>query len=758
MRFRVLFLVFFLPLLIGTAAGGYLAISKGTPSISELKEYRKTTGAKIYADDGVLIGEIKEDRGVFMPYERAPEHLVNAIVAVEDSNFWLHKGIDYTAILRAALKDVLHRRIKEGGSTITQQLAKITFLTPEKTIKRKLREAALAVKIEKDLTKEEILELYMNRAYFGHGAYGAEAASRKYFGKGVGQLKLHEAAMLAGLLKAPSTYSPFNNLRSAKQRQTLVLKRMQEEGYLTGEEREKAEKTPLFLSTREEDEETFNYFIDFLRRHIIEKYGAEKALRGGLRVHTTLDRALQLEAQRALKNGLRAVDKRRGWRGPIDHKTNPKPAEENHAFEPPSLRAGDFMIGSVVEVSGKKAILNARGVAGTLPLEGALWASTALDLSSGKRKRIENFGLGKILKPGDVVRLRVESTGKGGAVFSLDQEPEVQGAVVAVDPKTGYIRALVGGYDYRKSEFNRAAHAKRQPGSAFKPVIYATAMENGFTPGSLIVDEPVTYRWGSGGVWSPDNYDGKYQGPVTLRAALAYSRNVVTVKLVDEMGVDKVRDLAGRIGIEAELPRNLSIALGSTSITPLNLVLSYSAFANGGMRVNPVFIKYITDSRGRIIESNEPQSREVISPETARLVTSMMQDVVRYGTGWRAKAIGRPSAGKTGTTNDFRDAWFIGYTTGLLAGVWVGMDDVSPIGPAETGSKAASPIWVEFMKTVPQGGEALEFEALSGWESFFMNTASGEAEPDVVPTAKENLPGEDFSEGEGSTIKNPDFD
>lgn len=690
--------------IIGLSAGTYIAVAKGVPSVEELKQYKAVPGTKVYADDDTLIGELKIEKGIFVPLESMPKHLVNAVVAVEDSRFWKHKGIDYLAILRAAVKDVLHVGLKEGGSTITQQLAKITFLSPEKTLQRKVREAALAIKIEKKLQKKEILELYLNRVYLGHGAYGMEMASRVYFGKSVREVTLPEAALLAGLIKAPATYSPYNNLMKAKDRQETVLGRMEEEGYIKPPEKEKAEKQPLYLSSIRKGQEANNYFLEYVRKYLEERYGEEAVYKGGFSVYTTLDRRAQAAAARALQEGLRDLDKRRGWRGRIDRREVDPEKEMRKRDSVSSVIAnpGDIVPGVVLKVSAKEAILKARGVIGKLSVENARWASTVLDPKSGRTTYIKNFTLDKILKVGDVVKVGFRSS-RATAELTLEQEPEVEGAVVAIDPNTGYVRAMVGGYDYSRSEFNRALYARRQPGSAFKPVIYAAAMDNGFTPASMINDEPVTYRGGPKGDWSPENYDHKHYGPTRLREALAYSRNVVTVKLVDSMGVEKVIDFARHIGINTEMPRNLSIALGSMSITPFDLAASYGVFAAGGMKMKPIAIKYITDGKGRIVETNDPEGDQVISPETAFLITSMMEDVVNYGTGWRAKALGRPVAGKTGTTNDYRDAWFVGYVPDMLACVWVGFDDMRPLGNQETGARAASPIWLNFMKSMEIG-------------------------------------------------------
>lgn len=745
MKSRVVISLIIISIVTGVSVGSYLAIARGIPSIAELKQYKPTTGTKIYADDDVLIGELKVEKGIFVPLNRMPQHLIDAVIATEDSRFWKHKGIDYVAIGRAVLKDIIHIELKEGASTITQQLAKVVFLTPEKTLKRKIREASLAIKIEKNLDKKEILELYLNKIYFGHGAYGVEMASRVYFGKSVRDITLPEAAMIAALIKAPSTYSPYNNLTKAKERQDTVLFRMEEEGYIKKSEREKAAKQPLYLSSLRRGMEANNYFVEYIRKYLESTYGEETVYKGGLKVYTTLDRRMQLSAQKALQEGLRELDKRRGWRGPLEHKEIDikKEMESKDVYNSVITDGSEITSGLVLKAGEKDAVIKTRGIIGRLSIEDAQWAGIAIDKKTKKPVAVKGFNLTKILAPGDMVKVKIKGAKGKDISLSLEQEPEVEGAVVAIEQGTGFIRALVGGYDFTKSEFNRAIYAKRQPGSAFKPIIYAAAMDNGFTPASIIVDEPVTYTGGPKGDWKPENYDHKHYGPTRLRDALAYSRNVVTVKLVDAMGVGKVIDFARSIGIEGDIPHNLSIALGSLSVTPLQLASGYSVFANSGNKMNPTAIKYITDSKGSIVASNEPGSTQAISQQTAFLITSMMQDVINYGTGWRIKALGRPAAGKTGTTNDYRDAWFVGYTTGLTACVWVGFDDIRPLGSQETGAKAASPIWLNFMRAASSSEEPLDFSVPEGIVRYAIDPATG-------LLAKEEIPGvlkEYFKEG-----------
>ncbi len=711
MRFKLIITISVL--IFGFIAGGYLAVAKGAPSIAELKKYRTTDGTKVYADDDTLIGEFKVEKGIFVPLSSVPEHLKNAVIAVEDSRFWQHKGIDYIGIGRALIKDIMHARLKEGGSTITQQLAKIMFLTPEKTIRRKLREAQLAIRIEKELSKNEILELYFNRVYFGHGAYGIETATRLYFGKSVSEITMPEAALLAGLIKAPNTYSPYNNLVRSKERQEIVLVRMEEEGYIKPSERTAAKNQPIHLSSLRASTEANNYFLEYIRQQLEQKYGVETVYKGELKVYTTLDKNAQMHAQKALQEGLREVDKRRGWRGPIGHKKDIKTDsdEQRVSF---SASVGDIATGVVLSVSPKDAVIKARGITGRLMLADAQWASNIIDRSSGKIKTIQNLKLTDLLKKGDIVWVKFKAISGKNVAFMLEQDPEVEGAVVAIEPETGFIRAVVGGFSFTKSEYNRAVYAKRQPGSAIKPIIYAAALEHGFTPAGIINDEPVSYPGGLGGTWRPENYDRKHYGPTTLREALAYSRNVVTVKLVDSVGIDKVMSFARDAGISAEMPRELTIALGSISMSPLEMATTYSTFANGGIKITPIAIKYIADSKGNILESNEPEGLESITPQTSFLITSMMKDVINYGTGMRAN-IGRPAAGKTGTSNDYKDAWFVGYTPQIVGCVWVGFDDMRrPLGAGEVGGRAAAPIWANFMRNILAGESVADFSPPEG--------------------------------------------
>lgn len=715
-------LLILLLFLIGTLL--FLYYSSKLPDYKPLKEQRPNAYSIVYSEEDEVVGKFLLDNRIPLPYEQIPTLLVQAFLAAEDADFFKHKGIDYKGILRAMFKNIMAGKIVQGGSTITQQVTKTFFLTPKRSPFRKLKEIAYAFGLEKNLSKEEILSLYLNHIYLGNGAYGVEAASESYFNKRTRQLHLAEMAMLAGLVKAPSRYSPVNNFKKAKDRQAYVLTRMVELGYITPEQRERALKFPIKVQPREGAYfSKAPYFTEFIRQYVEKKYGKEKLYQEGLKIYTTLDLSLQRAAQRAVETGLRDLDKRQGFRGPLHRlsanevkellkrkKSGLSPLPPDEMFEGVILSKDDSKKWYNVWVEDRKAIL---------PYSEMNWAL--------KIKPSSNFNLGKIktpgdlLKPGDVVLVKVKEMGKKDQppTLILEQDPLVQGALLCVDPKTGYIKAMVGGRDFSESQFNRAIHSRRQPGSAFKPFIYAAALEKGYTPSTILMDSPVEYSDpDSGTYWAPKNYDKNFLGPITFRNALAHSRNVVTVKILEDIGVGYALKFIKRLGIESPIKRNLSIALGTSGVSMLEMAMGYSVFANGGERVNPIFIKRIITTKGDVLEENVPyveieeveeeeeevpkppatsQKERVISPQNAFIMTHLLQGVVQHGTGQRAKVLGRPIAGKTGTSSDYGDAWFIGYTPSLLACVWVGFDEKVSLGKNESGARAALPIWISFM-------------------------------------------------------------
>ncbi len=720
--------------------GFYFYFTRDLPSVSVLSEYKPNLITRVYSRDGEVIGEFYIERRIVVPLQRMPEHLVNAFIAAEDAKFFEHKGIDYLGILRALYKNLKSGRIVQGGSTITQQVARSFFLSPEKTLSRKIREAILAHRIESRLTKEEILYLYLNQIYLGNGAYGVQAASEIYFGKDVSELTIAEAALLAGLPKAPSRYSPYTNPSLARMRQEFVIKRMLEEGFINRKQAEEALREKLILKPRRPRNLWVGpYFTEYVRRYVEEKYGDSMLYKGGLNIYTTLDVRLQKIANRAVDYGRRAYDKRRGFRGAekvllTREEIAPflKKVEERIKKYP--IEPGRIYKALVLGVDRKsRSVIVAIGTShrGIIRYQDLKWARLYNPTNDPDGGELVTNPL-HLFHPGDVIEVRIKALPEEDYMLipcALEQEPLIEAALLVMDPQTGYVLAMVGGSDFSKTQFNRAIQSRRQPGSAFKPIIYAAALDRGFTPATVVVDSPLVFEEvkeeGKGLDWKPRNFEERFHGPTTIREALAKSRNVVTVKVLKSIGVDYVVSYARRLGIESALSRDLSIALGSSGVSLLELVRAYSTFANLGKRPEPLFITRIEDRYGNVLEEHAPHAEDAISPQTAYIITNLLQGVVERGTGWRARALKRPVAGKTGTTNNLNDAWFIGYVPHLVAGVWVGYDDERPLGRNETGSRAAAPIWVRFMKEalkdvppenfpIPDGVEFVKIDPKTG--------------------------------------------
>jgi len=698
----------------GSVAGTVWYLSRDLPDVQAVRSYRPSQVTQIYADNNELIGQFYVEKRLVVPFSRISKVVWQAIVAVEDSRFFEHHGVDPVGILRAFVTNLGSFQIRQGASTITQQLARALFLTPERSLTRKIKEALLARKIERLLTKEEILELYLNQIYFGQGVYGVQAAAQTYFGKDASEITLAEAAFLASLPKAPSDYSPYRHPERAKQRQGVVLRRMVDEGFINEEQFRTAYQQDLYFERPTTTEEIAPYFIETIRQHLKEKYGDDAVYKGGLRVYTTLNVAQQQAANRAIAEGLRDMDKRQGFRGPIGHRSPeamPAAAAPEGAgaeskvgvLRSAEIKPGDLLDAVVTKVEAEQADVAVGEITGTISKSAMEWASRRLigpDFT--KVEQIEDFKPSAILLVGDIVTvelLKIDKSGKK-ATFSLEQEPLVEGSLLSIDPVTGGVKAMVGGYDFHRSEFNRALQARRQPGSAFKPFIYATALEKGLTPSTILIDAPVVYHDPElDKIWKPVNYEGRFYGPITLREALIHSRNLATIRLLDQVGIPPVVDLARQMGIESPLNRDLSLALGSSSVTLLELTSAYGVFANQGVRVDPMMIRSVTDAQGQILEFHESTQHEVLPKPVAYLMTNLMQDVIQHGTGQRAKALNRPVAGKTGTTNDFTDAWFVGFSPNLAVGVWVGFDDRRSLGDREAGARVALPVWVDFMRS-----------------------------------------------------------
>jgi penicillin-binding protein 1A len=744
-----------LVVLLGFGLTLFVYFSSHLPDFTSLKESQPHAYSIVYSEEDEIIGKFLLNNRIPIPYEQIPPLLIKAFLAAEDSEFFYHRGIDIKGILRALLKNLMAGKIVQGGSTITQQVAKTFFLTPQKSLLRKLKEMAYAFGLERTLTKEEILHLYLNNIYLGNGAYGIEAASESYFNKKVQQLTLPEMAMLAGLVKAPSRYSPVHHFHRAKERQAYVLGRMAELNYITPSQKEAALRAPLRIQSKESI--FFSkapYFTEFIRQQVEKKYGKEKLYREGLRIYTTLDLNLQKAAQQAIEMGLRELDKRQGFRGPMERLSEQELKELlrrkrtglsllplNEIFEGVILSKDDSKKYYTVWVEDRKGIL---------PYSEMSWALHIKPSPHFRPSKIK--GPGDLLQPGDIVQVRIKEVSKkeSSLILSLEQKPLVQGALLCLDPKTGYIKAMVGGRDFSESQFNRAIYSRRQPGSAFKPLIYAAALEKGYTPSTIIMDSPVEYPDHDGGsYWAPKNYDKNFLGPITFRNALAHSRNVVTVKILEEIGIDHALKFIKRMGIESPIQRNLSIALGTSGVSMLELATAFSIFANGGEKIKPIYIKKIVTMKGEVLEENisfeEEENREeeneeengepyprtpkqkerVLSPQHAFIMTHLLEGVVQHGTGQRAKILGRPIAGKTGTSSDYADAWFIGYTPSLLAAVWVGFDDKTSLGRNETGARAALPIWISFMERALRGTPVEPFRVPEGIVLMRVNLETG---------------------------------
>ena len=689
--------------------------------------------SRVYADNGEIIGQFFIERRLYTPIDQIPKALTQAVIAVEDTRFLEHPGLDIVGIGRAAWTNLKKGGRFQGASTITQQLARALFLTPERTYRRKIKELILAIKMEWVLTKDQILEMYLNQIYFGHGAYGIAAATLTYFDKSVTELSLPEAAFLAGLPKAPNTYSPYRNPDLAKSRKELVLHRMIEAGFISDEEAQTAIDTTLNYR-RQAIEPIASYFIEDIRQHLVERYGESLVYKGGLQIYTTLNIAMQKLAEESLQQGLRQLDKRQGWRGPLGHvefgKDFVAPDEYPELQNPQAAQIYGMYRGLVTKVTRKSAaILVGNTYKGTIAFEDMKWAERRLkDVNDVGTAVIQKEVTPRhILKVGDIVEVLPKNGNLESSIFVLEQTPLVEGSLLALDPRTGAVQAMSGGYDFNRSQFNRAVAARRQPGSAFKPLIYATALQQGLTPATLILDAPVVYLDEElDRVWKPENYEKRFYGTITLREALRHSRNAATVRLLEQIGVPEVVTVANNLGIQSPLSQDLSLALGSSSVTLQEITSAYGVFSNQGMWLRPYQITLVKDVKGEILEQHLFEPRQAMTQENAYLTTNMLMDVIQSGTGRRAKRIGRPLAGKTGTTNGYNDAWFVGYAPNLATGVWVGFDSVRTLGRLESGAHAALPIWTEFMGQALHNLPVMTFRIPEGIQFAQIDTTTGD--------------------------------
>jgi penicillin-binding protein 1A len=724
------------------------------PSIDAVTDYRPKLPLRVYSAEGDLIGEFGEEKRTFVKVQDFPAVMKQAVISAEDERFYQHGGVDYLGLVRAASTNIMAGKIKGGASTITQQVARNFFLSNEQTLTRKISEWLLAFKIEHNLTKDQILEVYLNHIFLGNRAFGFAAASRVYFGKDIGQLNAAEAAMLAGIPKAPSQYNPFNNLKRATLRQQYVLRRMNELGYLNdaGMQAAKAESLK-FNRERQMYAVSAEHLAEMARQEVYEQYG-EKAYVSGIRVYTTVRRVDQEAAVAGLRKGVLEYDRRHGYRGPegfIDLPADKDEAEDaaEEALQEKEI-IGEMMPAVVMAIDSRQAVVHTkRGETLTLTGEALKFVGRALADKNSALKPVR----------GSVVRLAPDEKG----VLAIAQLPRVEAALVSLDPADGAVRSLAGGFDFNANKFNHVTQAWRQPGSSFKPFIYSAALEKGFTPATVVNDAPIVFDPGRNGgqIWEPKNYDGKYEGPMRLRTAIAKSKNMVSIRVLQAISPQYAQDYITRFGFDPKLhPAYLTMALGAGSATPMQMAGAYAIFANGGFRIKPYFISKITDDKGGILfeasperageEPGQKNAERVLDPRNAFIMTSLMRDVVRYGTATKALVLGRGDlAGKTGTTNDHIDAWFAGFNPSLVAISWIGFDNPTDLGNNETGGFAALPIWVNYMAKALKGTPEVPFEPPPGVVSIALGSEVGkDGKPITEFVYAENTTG--VSEGPAS--------
>lgn len=743
---------------LGTLAisGLYWWASKDLPSFTRINDYQPPLVTTVYARDGQVLGHFYREKRFLVSHEEMPDLVKRAFLAAEDDSFYDHDGVDPKAIFRAFIKNMRAGSIRQGGSTITQQIIKRLLLSSEKSYERKLKEAILAFRLERYLTKDEILTIYLNEIYLGAGAYGVEAAARTYFGKHINELSVAEAAILAGLPQAPSKYNPLRAPSSAKARQRYVLGRMLELGWIAQNDYDEAIKQPLVYKKMEDPSWTRGaWYLEEVRRQLISylsednmrklgielpRYGEDAVYEAGLKVYTAVDLDYQDAAEKALRAGLEASSKRRGWQGPIQ-KIEPDLMEDflqQQDVIPALLTDKHWLQVLVTKVDKAGAEVRFGDLKGYIPVKTMKWCRkpnprVATDhVPSVKDAR-------KVVAVGDVVWASVKVpedlvaswapemlTEEDVVPLALEQHPKVQGAVVSMDPRTGDVLALVGGYSFAESQFNRATQAKRQPGSAFKPIVYSTAMDNGYTPASIVLDAPIVYTdQSTSKVWRPENFSGVFYGPTLLRTALVKSRNLCTIRVAKALGIPKVVERAKAMGLEGPFPFDLSVSLGSVAVSPFNLTEAYTTFSNNGQWVKGRLINSVKDAWGDDILSIETYKTQGMEAETAYIMSTLLKEVVQDGTGWRLKVLKRPIGGKTGTTNDEKDAWFVGVTPYLVTTAYVGFDQLTPMGKWETGSRAASPVVRDYLQAVITDYPEEDFEMPAGVIQVRIDASSG---------------------------------
>jgi len=705
---------------IGAGAGLLLVYTTDLPQVEELERYRPSSITELYDDHGRVIGSFALQRRVIATYDDYPQVLRDALISTEDKEFYRHWGINVWRIAGAAYRDIASGGRVQGASTLTMQLARNLFLSPDRSFRRKMQEALLAIQIERRFTKPQIFTLYANQIYLGHGVYGFEAASEFYFSKPAKQLTLDEAALLAGLPKSPFYYSPITHPDRAFKRRNLVINNMLEDGKIKASEANIARNQPIELKLHREPNSLAPYFVEDIRRYLENKYGSDQVHEGGLKVYTSLDMDLQRAANQSVLDGLAACERRHGWKGHLQNVLNGSTSLENYSHpdwdDEPEVNG--YVHALVTASAPGSAIVKFSHYSAMLAQSDAAWT----------QQKIQD-----ILKPGDIVYVKVLALADAKSRVSLEQDSGLEGSLIAIDNASGEIKAMVGGRDPNQSKFNRATQAQRQVGSSFKPYVYTAVIDRGAKPDDIVIDAPITFQTDSG-PYTPHNYDERFEGAITLRRALAQSRNIPALKLADSLGIRTVIEYAHRFGITSNMPPYLPIALGAADITLYEQASAYSVFPNDGVRLVPRYITKVTDYEGRVLEEDYPDVKDVVSARTARIMTSMLQGVVQHGTAIAASSMKVPLAGKTGTTNDFTDAWFVGFSPTITTGVWVGYDEKKPIGAKETGARAALPIWMDFMKVALAGKDPGEFQPMPDLPP---NPSLKVDTPDAAPAAEE---------------------
>lgn len=726
-----------------------LYFNKDLPSLDSLRNYRPPTVSYIFSDDGRIIGEYSRERRIVVPLSKIPDHVQQAFIAAEDDEFYQHHGIDIKGVVRAVMMNIVKMSIHQGASTITQQMTRNILLNQEKSVSRKIREIILACKIDWNLSKDEILYLYLNHIYLGEGAYGVQAASLTYYDKNVDKLTLAEAAMLAALPKTPSIINPVKSPEAAVTRQLYVIKRMRECGYITEEQAKKAKDEKIVLSGKPKPNRYMApYFTEHVMRMVEARYGKDALYNDGLRIHTTINLRMQNEAEKAVLEGLWEYGRRGNYNGSHQSLEEAQVSsflrKQKNLYYYKPLDKGSIVSAVIRKIDVEKCTLHVvtGSHSGQIDRNGLYW------------RKLKTRKLSEIFRPGDVVIARVIKMGKNGegCFFELGQFAEAQSALISLDLKDGAVKAMIGGRSYTESSFNRAVQSRRQPGSSFKPIIYTAAIDNGFAPDSVIIDAPVVYDIpGNKLKWKPANFSGKFYGPTSLYTGLSDSRNIIAIKLLERIGIGAVITYARQMGIKADLDPRLPLALGASGVSLSEMTSAYTTFPNLGRRVEPMYIIRIEDRDGGLLEETRPVYVNAVSPATAAIMNSMLQGVIKHGTAQRLKALGRPCAGKTGTTNNHIDAWFIGYTPEYATAVWVGKDRIKSLGRGETGGRAAAPIFLKYMKRVLEGVPVNDFAVPEDVEAMTLDSGQvffkrGAISADIIE--REDQIEEDFLKAE----------